>query len=826
MSTVFEAEDEAGHRVALKLFNPGVLAQDNGRERLRREVAMLQKVRGPYVAEVLDAETDDQEAFVVTELIDGPTLEQDVTDSGVYSGDDLANLAESLGKAVESIHRAGVLHRDLKPSNVMIGRYGPVLIDFGIAQFDDDARLTTPGSLAHTPGYCDPLVIHGQDPDENADWWALAAVVAFAATGRPPFGRGATPAIMHRVLAGKADLDGLPAPIAAAFARAMDTDLNRRIGYDALVDALQTGRFEDPFYDESPSGAASRRGAHSGGDGASGAGGSGAGAGGSGAGRGGHTAGALLVGGAAGVLAGGASGLGGSGRSGDAASASRVAGAGGGTYGSPGGGAGVGEAAGRAAQDPVHGDGATQVLGATGPATGYAGQGRVAGYDQVGRDAGHAARRSRTASGVDGGATNGGATNGGATEILATSTTRGRHGAASPDARATQVLNSSPRDDGRTEVLGATGVGGDRTEILSGMPEAGAGADRTEVLPGGAAGVGSDRTQILPSGSGPGEGRTEVLPGGGTASVNGAGRTEVLPGGAGPSDGRTQVLPGSVGTPGAANGGTGPGEGRTEVLPAGGFAAGATQVLPPGQTQPQQATEVLGSPTPQPVPAPQVQGQRELYPPTWGEQFGGPMPQENTQMPSWMRPAPRARLVVLLGGVAFCAFGVGQPIVTLVAYAFLVLILAIVGGSYAELNNRRLEKGGRYRHERLGVAFRLPFVSMSSLFLQAINIGLAAALGAAAVWGMTLWRPEDPRYATLAGGVVTVFISWTSAMNSRARMGTRTIFAAIAPSTSYRVFWYFVLCGCAVFAVFSALNAVSPDWSPLSEVPFFARVRL
>ena len=241
MSTVFEAEDGAGDRVALKLFHPGLLAEESGRSRLRREVAMLQKVRGPFVAEVVDAETDEAEAFIVTELVDGPTLEQDVADSGVYDGGDLADLARRLGEAVESIHRVGVLHRDLKPSNVMIGPKGPVLIDFGIAQLGEDARLTMPGSLTHTPGYCDPVVLNGGDPNPQADWWSLAAVVAFAATGRSPFGTGSAPAIMRRVLDGQPDLRGLPEATARALEAALDTDPSRRIGYSELVESLETG---------------------------------------------------------------------------------------------------------------------------------------------------------------------------------------------------------------------------------------------------------------------------------------------------------------------------------------------------------------------------------------------------------------------------------------------------------------------------------------------------------------------------------------------------------------------------------------------------------
>ncbi len=247
MSTVYEAEDESGTRVALKLLHPS-LADAAGRERLAREVQMLQKVTGPFVAEVLDAETEGPDAFLVTELIDGPTLEQDVVDQGIYEGDDLAMLGEELGEAVRSIHRQGVLHRDLKPSNVMIGQAGPVLIDFGIAQLGDDSRLTAPGLVAQTPGYCDPRVLSGADPDEEADWWALAAVLAYAATGRPPFGRGGAPAILRRVLDGEADLAGLDEPKARAFAAALAP--RRRISIDTLLAVLSAPELADELLPE------------------------------------------------------------------------------------------------------------------------------------------------------------------------------------------------------------------------------------------------------------------------------------------------------------------------------------------------------------------------------------------------------------------------------------------------------------------------------------------------------------------------------------------------------------------------------------------------
>lgn len=236
MSTVYRAQDGAGNRVALKLLHPA-LADSAGRERLAREVAVLLRVKGSRVAQVLDAETDAEDAFIVTELIDGPTLEQDVTENGVYTGEDLADLAEELTQAVRSIHCAGVLHRDLKPSNVMMSEDGPVLIDFGISQLGDDARLTQAGSLAQTPGYCDSRVVRGTQPDEEADWWALVAVLLFAATGRPPFGTGNTDVILRRVLDGHADVAGLDESIAQAFLAALAP--HNRIDIDTIVEIFR-----------------------------------------------------------------------------------------------------------------------------------------------------------------------------------------------------------------------------------------------------------------------------------------------------------------------------------------------------------------------------------------------------------------------------------------------------------------------------------------------------------------------------------------------------------------------------------------------------------
>lgn len=242
MSTVYEAVNGGGDHVALKLLHPSVAADESSRLRLQREVAVLRRVRSPYVAEVIDAEIDGVEPFIVTELVDGLTLEKDVEINGIYTEEDLLQLGEKLEQALRCVHELGVVHRDLKPSNVMIADSRPVLIDFGIAQDINATRLTQPGALALTPGYCDPRVLRGEEPDRAADWWALAAVLAFAASGEPPFGSGATPVVLQRVIQGDVSFPGLAESSAQAFRAALATDVQMRLSYQDLLEALR-----DPY---------------------------------------------------------------------------------------------------------------------------------------------------------------------------------------------------------------------------------------------------------------------------------------------------------------------------------------------------------------------------------------------------------------------------------------------------------------------------------------------------------------------------------------------------------------------------------------------------
>ncbi|MFC8799115.1 serine/threonine-protein kinase [Promicromonospora sp. NPDC057138] len=238
MGAVYRAEDDGGHAVALKVLHRH-LDDPAARERLRREAAALQGLRHPAVARVLDAELEGPEAFIVTELVEGPTLEEEIDERGPLDPRDLFELADQLADALEAVHGTGVVHRDLTPSNVLIARTGPVLIDFGLAQGPGDVRATRTGFVMGTPGYLAPELLDGAEPGPDTDWWSWAAVLAFSGTGRAPFGVRPTELVLRRSRQGQADLDGLPRRTTRALGAALRAVPAERWGPTEVARALK-----------------------------------------------------------------------------------------------------------------------------------------------------------------------------------------------------------------------------------------------------------------------------------------------------------------------------------------------------------------------------------------------------------------------------------------------------------------------------------------------------------------------------------------------------------------------------------------------------------
>ena len=224
MGVVYLGRDAANREVAVKVLGPAVASDPAARLRLAREVETMRRVSNPHVASVLDADINGPSPYVVTRYVPGQTLEAAVRQNGPLRGGALARLASGLAEALAAIHAAGVVHRDLKPGNVMLDGGQPVVIDFGIAHVQDSTRLTKTGLVMGTPGYLSPEIIEGKEASGASDVHSWGTTMAYAATGRQPYGTGDFQTVFYRVLAGRPDLAGVPPALLPLVTAALATD--------------------------------------------------------------------------------------------------------------------------------------------------------------------------------------------------------------------------------------------------------------------------------------------------------------------------------------------------------------------------------------------------------------------------------------------------------------------------------------------------------------------------------------------------------------------------------------------------------------------------
>ncbi|MFI1655536.1 serine/threonine-protein kinase [Streptomyces sp. NPDC020472] len=221
MGRVYLGRSRGGRTVALKVVH-GVLAGDPGfRTRFAREVRAAQSLRGAGTVPVLDADPDAEVPWLATAYVPGPALSDAVLAHGPLPEPALWRLLSGLAHALDGVHRAGLVHRDVKPSNVLLSPSGPLLIDFGIARSADETALTGTGLVVGSPGFMSPEQAEGRTVGPAADLFSLGAVLAFAATGRGPFGGGSVAELLYRLVHHEPDLTGAEGPFAELVRRCL-----------------------------------------------------------------------------------------------------------------------------------------------------------------------------------------------------------------------------------------------------------------------------------------------------------------------------------------------------------------------------------------------------------------------------------------------------------------------------------------------------------------------------------------------------------------------------------------------------------------------------
>ncbi|MFE6843855.1 serine/threonine-protein kinase [Streptomyces sp. NPDC057686] len=239
MGRVYLAYTPGGRPVALKVVRPELAGDPEFRRRFAQEVASAQRIHGLYTAQVVDSGAGDPTPWLATTYVPGPSLQQAVHTYGPLPVRTVLLLVAGIAEALQEIHRAGVVHRDLKPANVLIAADGPRVIDFGIARAADAGALTGTGLRVGTPAFMAPEQALGRPAGPATDVFALGALAAYVAGGRPPFGEGPESAALYRVVHEEADLGGVPAELQPLLRHCLAKDPAHRPATARVIEAVR-----------------------------------------------------------------------------------------------------------------------------------------------------------------------------------------------------------------------------------------------------------------------------------------------------------------------------------------------------------------------------------------------------------------------------------------------------------------------------------------------------------------------------------------------------------------------------------------------------------
>lgn len=207
MGVVYHAIDpNIGRPVAIKTINLAAVLkpdeQERMRERLFREARSAGILSHPGIVTIYDVEQQGDLAYIAMEYVDGPTLDQLLSQPQPMPPERMFSILAQTAVALDYAHGKGIVHRDVKPANIMIAANGTVKItDFGIAKITASEQFTMTGSIVGTPHYMSPEQVQGQAVDGRSDQFSLAVIAFEMLTGEKPYTGEHLTTVVYKIVA-------------------------------------------------------------------------------------------------------------------------------------------------------------------------------------------------------------------------------------------------------------------------------------------------------------------------------------------------------------------------------------------------------------------------------------------------------------------------------------------------------------------------------------------------------------------------------------------------------------------------------------------------